>query len=47
MDREIYHQSNRMKKMNEINQWLDQVRKIRTNRINELDSQVATKKNKK
>lgn len=43
--REIYYQLNESK-MKEIDQWLDQFRKIWENRFDELDKVLATIKNK-
>jgi DNA-binding transcriptional ArsR family regulator len=44
--REIYYQLNKTK-MNEIDKWLEQFRKIWENRFNELDKVLLTIKNNK
>ena len=43
--REIYYQLN-PKKMNDINKWLDEYKKIWENRFNELDSVLESMKSK-
>jgi len=44
--REIYYQLNEIK-MKEINQWLEQFRKIWESRYNQLDNVLLTMKNRK